>query len=483
MSSIREQLSAIENRLAHIESQLGIQKPTSPDAATDHPPAAPPKGTPWVPEEDKPKRSLAVSTLLGWGGASALVLATAYLIQLALSQGWLTPTRQVVIAFLMGGVLIAAGIALRSRDQRYASYLPAGGIVILFLAAYGAHLYYPLIQAPQAIAIVIGICLLSLWLCRLFDSDLYAFFAVIGSYTVPLLFPQLRSDTLDLAIYFSAWSILFSAFSVIIGKRSILLLSLYLALIIFDLIWRFNHTEQWLQALIFQCTQLLIFGSATLLFSLRRKEPMNQDTAVLYLPALLIFYMLQYSLLQQHLPGWAPWIAAASALVLLLLSLIARWWLKQPTPGSRFLVSAYMALVLFHAGYLEALPDPWKAWAALLIIPVIAGVMMLTRYNHVSDWPVAFACLLIFGLNNLKIITDFGLEHVPGKDALYLLYPLEIYIGYVLSLKIPSLLGFRIPLLYAGHISLMSAAVYLFDERLAVSLAWGGLAIACLLIA
>jgi uncharacterized membrane protein len=65
---------------------------------------------------------------------------------------------------LAGCGLIGGGIALRRADRQYASLLPAGGAVILFLSAYAAHLYYRLIDYPLALSAVVVICLLSLWL-------------------------------------------------------------------------------------------------------------------------------------------------------------------------------------------------------------------------------------------------------------------------------------------------------------------------------
>ena len=102
-------------------------------------------------------------------------------------MGWLTPARQVLLAVLAGMTLTGTGIALRRVDRRYAALLPAGGIAILFLCAYGAHLYYRLVPFSAALAAVILICLVSLWLCRYFQSEMYAFFAVAGSYSAPLL--------------------------------------------------------------------------------------------------------------------------------------------------------------------------------------------------------------------------------------------------------------------------------------------------------
>jgi uncharacterized membrane protein len=86
-------------------------------------------------------RPVAVTQILGWSGAAALVLAAVYFIRLAVDAGWLTPARQVGVAALCGVGLIWIGFALRKADRRYASLLPAAGTVILFITVFGAHLF------------------------------------------------------------------------------------------------------------------------------------------------------------------------------------------------------------------------------------------------------------------------------------------------------------------------------------------------------
>ncbi len=136
-----------------------------------------------------------MTSLLGWGGAAALVLAAAYLIRLAVESGWLTPMRQVAFATLGGLAMIVAGFVLRGMNRQYAGVLPAGGVAILFLCIYGAHLFYGFIDPASATAAVVLVCLLSLWLCRVFESDLYALFAVAGSYSAPVLISGVPSIT------------------------------------------------------------------------------------------------------------------------------------------------------------------------------------------------------------------------------------------------------------------------------------------------
>jgi len=421
-----------------------------------------------------------VTTLLGWAGATALVLAAAYLIKLGIDAGWLTPARRLMFALLGGLALVGTGFALKSRDRQYASLLPAGGVVVLFLTIYGAHLRYAMINGATAACGVGLVCLASLWFCRAFATELYALFAVVGSYSAPLLLEGLRHDVLDLAIYYSAWGLVFCVYAVWIGQRRIYLFALYLALVGFDLIWRGGDSSHWLQAFSFQLVQLLIFATTTVVYSIRRESPLDDQTAWLHAPALLIFYLLQYSLLDAHLPAWAPWIAVASAAFVALLYGLARTSLQRELPGGRLLLSAYAALVLFHAGYLEALPEAWAPWAALLAVAALVGFGLSRQNLLVAGWPVVLAVGAIFLLNYLRVILDADLHRVPGRDLLVAVYAAELYLGYALARRARLGEALYLPLVYAGHIALMAAAVQWFDGRLAVSSSWGLLAVTTL---
>ncbi|MCM2265331.1 MAG: DUF2339 domain-containing protein, partial [Desulfuromonadales bacterium] len=186
LAAIEQRLLRLEARLDHLDAETGGQERVAEAMkfSFEEIPARPAPARRWTAPAPKP---FPVTELLGWGGVAALVLAAAYLVKLGVDLGWLTPSRQVLLAALGGLVLIGTGVALRRADRQYASLLPAGGVAILFLASYGAHLFYRLIPFGAALAAVILICLVSLWLCHHFQSELYAFFAVAGSYSAPLL--------------------------------------------------------------------------------------------------------------------------------------------------------------------------------------------------------------------------------------------------------------------------------------------------------
>jgi uncharacterized membrane protein len=480
--SIETRLALIEARLSRIESKLALPKvaaETAPaKASATIIPEKPESAS--APKPIRESQNSSITTLLGWSGAAALVMAAVYLIRLALDSGWLTPERQIGMALAGGLVLIGAGLALRHANRQYASLLPAGGVVTLFLAVYGAHMFYGLVSPQVATAGVAVVCALSLWLCRVFASELYALFAVVGSYAAPFLIESVLVDVTDLAIYFSAWSIIFSIYAVWTGRRLVYLLALYFALIGFDVIQRDAMHEEWVAALIFQTLQFAIFAIAAALFSIRRNEPMTKEVAIAHLPALLIFYFLQYALLSAHLPAYAPWIALATAAVVALLYFISHQLIRKPLPGGHFLLSAYVALVLFHAGYLESVPDAWTPWIAFVLVPAVAWFSATRNSGQGVGWPVWLGVGIIAAVNYLRIVSDIHTTHIPGHELLPILYALECYAAYWLVQRRQTLQSLYIPLLYAGHISAMAAAVHLLDDRLSTSLAWGMLAIGCL---
>lgn len=484
-ADIEKRFSGIEERLARIES--GLPRTVAPAPAGASGPAQAARSAVTLPLQPKkpPQRSEAeghpslVTSILGWGGAAALVLAAAYLIRLAIESGWLTPVRQVTFAVISGLVLIAAGLAMRSYNRQYAGLLPASGVAILFLSIYGAHLFYGFIGATPAATAVVFVCLVSLWLCRAFESDLYALFAVAGSYSAPILISGAPSIT-DMVIYFSAWGVVFSVFSIWHGRRLVYLLALYLALIIFDFIWRGRAPDEWVAALVFQTAQFGIFGVATVAFSIRNQSPLDSGSAWGHLPPLLIFYFLQYALLNRHLPDLAPWIAVVSAFVVAGLYGAARAVLQRPLPGGEFLLWAYVALVLFHAGYIESVPDRWAPWVAFVIVPIVAVITLRHGSGMQASWPIWLTVGVIFAVNYMRIVFDADLHSVPGESALAIVYALQLYLGYYFIRSRDSQRGIGTFLLYAGHISAMAAAIHLLDERIVESVAWGALALTCL---
>lgn len=507
LSAIEQRLVAIERQLAprfawpqadaparrdrpaaqpaRVEPPLPTSHAASASAMGSAPPRMDPAGSsvrPAAVGEPRMATSLATS-VLGWGGAVAFVLAAAYLVRLGIDNGWLTPLVQVATAVVAGVLLVGAGFGLREWSPEYSGYLPACGIVILFLAVYGAHLFYGLLTAPAAAGAVVAVCALSLWLHRAFDSGLYALFAVAGSYSAPFLLAGAHGSITDLVIYFSAWSVVFSVYAVWAGRRLVYLLAAYLALIGFDFVWHTQAPNAWVPALVFQAVQFAVFGVTTAWFSVRRHEPLDTATAVAHLPPLLLFYALQYYVLDRHLPGLAPWISILSLAAVGILYGVSRKVLARPLPGGELLLWCYLALVLFHAVYLETWPRAWAPWAPVILLPAAAWVTVRASLAAAGPrWVMWGTVGAIFILNYVRVVAGFRLGAVAGGSAVALVYAALLYAGYALVARRAGLREVKLLLVYAGHLSAMSAAVQLLDTAIVQSTAWGLLALACLVL-
>ncbi len=489
MSELEQRVEAIDVRLRIIEGLIQRLLPGESTPAVSPLPATapeviavPPRSEPDVASTTaKSRDSISSPTkILGWVGAAAMALAAIYFIKLSIDAGWLTPSRQIALAAIAGFALIGAGLWLRQSAQQYAAYLPAAGIVVLFAAIYGAHLYYQLIGASFAGAAVIATCVFGLWLGALFRSDLFGVFAVVGSYSAPFLLPMFRLEITDIVIYFSAWSGLFCAYSIWIGRRTTYLTALYIALLGFDLLWNTTGRDNWIAAVIFQFLQLTIFGATAAMYSIRKQSPMDNVAAAAHLPALLIFYIIEYTLLSRYEPSLAPWIAIGSFGVLLACYFSARIFLAQTPVAGKFLLSSYAALVLFHAVYVELIPSPMAPWIAVALLLISCALVLLGMGPKTIGAPIFVAVIAIFVLNFLRVIADINMQKVPAGSVVPIVYALLIYIGYFLARSEPQIMGLKLPLLYIGHVSAMAAAVHVLDSRFAVSTTWGILAVTCL---
>lgn len=502
MAGIEQHLANLDKRVRRLEqiveqhlgrvqavpSQASVQAASKakPDAAAPVVPAglrmAEPASRRAV-SSSQERSPVAVTQILGWSGAGALVLAAVYFIRLAIDAGWLTPERQVGVAAVCGVALIWIGFALRKANRNYASLLPAAGIVILFTAVFGAHLYYGFISAPLATGCVVAICIVTLWLGRVFDNDLYVLFAVIGAYLTPFLLPVWHANLVDLLIYYSAWSLLFCGYAIWLGGRQSYLLAMYLALIGFDLIWRAKAESQWMTTSIFQAVQFLIFASAAAIYSIRRNAPMTRDETWAHAPGLLIFYVVEYFILGTYLPEWAPWIAIASVAVLVVVYLFARSFLQAPSEAGAMLVATYAALVLFHAVYIDLIPFKWAPWFAFGMFAALGAYGVLGSTFNRTMIPFAAVIGLMVVASFLQLTVGYKIAEVPAATLLSLLFAAALYFGYATISDEDAIGWIRTPLLYAAHVAAMLTVSRVVDASLLVSVFWGMIAIGSLLVA
>ena len=135
VQGLEQELEAVKKRLARLEPQQGGQAPRVARPATVIPPARarraqPPSGEsrpapaqsppaaprPWRPAVDL--EDLLGGRVLAWLGGVAVAIGLAFLMALAISNGWIGEGARTVIAVAASAVLIAVGIWLHEHKGR-----------------------------------------------------------------------------------------------------------------------------------------------------------------------------------------------------------------------------------------------------------------------------------------------------------------------------------------------------------------------------
>ena len=478
MSDTAERLSTIEDRLARIERALNLRagEPER-DAVTPETPAKAKADV--APRVAARRMETSATQIMAWAASIAFILAAGYFVKLVYDAGWLTPERQIGLSVLVGLALVAGGMLLARLDRDYAAYMPSVGVVVLYLATYAGHIFYEMFGSQMALVAVGAITFGALWLGRRFDNSMYALLAVVGTYLTPLLIGAIRVDLTDLVVYFTAWGLLFSFVSVQEGRRTTYLAALYFALLGFDIAFRLTDEGAWGLAVGYQFAQFLIFSFTAMLFSVWHKRPMRDLDAILHGGALFYFYAIEYILLKEHLPFWAPVIALISVGVVLALFMLARAILDpSQMRASGVLVSSYAAIVTAHVLFFELLPGRWVPWAALLL-PIGVGLARL-RFSMTGPTfiPVLIVSALLFAMGYMYVLTSASSRtEIPLPDGLLFLYAASLYGAYVLFRRSRETYLVAPVTLYAAHAAFLAATVRILDSGLWISVAWGVFAV------
>ncbi len=405
---------AVSTTTAAPTNDLGVARPVSmkpQSVAQSEGPAATPfdssagLGQPVVRSAIKQDRS--TSSALGIIGMLCFVLAASFLIKLAIDSGWLTPLRQLGLAALFGITLILVGLRFRERDVAYLSLLPGTGIVILQMTAYAGKLFYNFYDGWTAGVLASLVSILSLVLFQRFKQDFYAVFAVVGSYASTLLLPSTKGTELNAMTFFLIWDVAYAVLSIMFKNRVMNLLAAHLALGVFSvqgLMLVDGHNTTALTMIAgFQLVQFLVFAVSVSVFSSKHQLPLKPMEIWAHLLLLVFFYGLEYSLVSRINHAAAPYLALAFAGIVYAIYNVTKRAMHESNLDSGPMVLSFCALVLFHAGYLELLPERVEPWLAVVLfasLPVLSKRLELKGKHMV----IGGLILIVFIINYAKVV-------------------------------------------------------------------------------
>ena len=175
------------------------EPPPIPRLETIEPPPEPPPFHPPAPPPAKPARDLETLLTARWGiwlGSAALLLAGVFLIRYAVDQELLGPAARCGLAALLGLALLGGAEWLTRHEPPsipgpfHADQAPpglaAGGVAVLFGAAYGAGPFYGLLPPVLAFAAMAAASIIGL-LAALRYGPLTAATGIAGAFVTPAL--------------------------------------------------------------------------------------------------------------------------------------------------------------------------------------------------------------------------------------------------------------------------------------------------------
>lgn len=409
------------------------------------------------------------------------VLAGVYIIKLAIDAGWLTPLRQCGLAALFGAALVGSGLRLREMDKSYSSYLSATGVVVLFMSVVAAGGYYHLISTTFALLLFALVALLSVWLFSLFRSPIYLVVAALGTYLAPFLLGA-RYDMNLVNGYYLVSSALFAFSSAFLGERLIVLVAAYLS---FGAVAQLNFGyEDPLYVAGILALHFVLYLSGVVLQSFSSREALMHREACAFLPLILFFYALEYSLLQKVYGDNVNYLALGFVLLLNLLSFAAQKQLRKPKHLASYdVVLATSALVLYHAFYTQILDVNYQP--LVMIAAILAAAVFPVRQRFLllpmSQFIGGILLFLIIVSNSLLLVMKNFLDHGGNEWVVYGLLTTAALIFYYSKTKRTTLRmnDLAALTLFLAHIQGMLTLFRVTHEinSFAVSVAWAGYAL------
>jgi uncharacterized membrane protein len=124
----------------------------------------------------------------GWAAVVLLLFATAFFLKYAFDNRWIGELGRVSLGIFAGVALCVAGLRYHRNGWRlFSQMLTAGGVVLLYLATFGAFGYYHLLPRDPAGFFLVLLVLETGALAIRYESPAIALMAVIGALLNPLL--------------------------------------------------------------------------------------------------------------------------------------------------------------------------------------------------------------------------------------------------------------------------------------------------------
>jgi uncharacterized membrane protein len=347
---------------------------------------------------------------LGWVAVVLMLLATAFFLKQVFENRWIGELGRVALGVAAGLLLCGVGFRYYRRDwRRFSQMLTAGGVVLLYLSAFGAFGYYHLLPRQPASLFLVVLIVEAAALAVLYEAPAIALMAVIGGLLTPLLLAGDRDQYRSLFLYLIALNAGVAGLSIVRPWRVIGLASFLGSQ---GLFWAWYdqhyHPEKLAAAIGFQAALLgLYLGASLVVHVVRRRKATVEDLVRMLLVAGLSFAA-AYTLLDEDYRLWMGTLAIGMAVVYASFAWIA---LRRAGDDGRLVLTSVAVAIGFVA---TAIPIQAQAvWISLGWAILGLALWWFGLKARLAATRALGAALLVLAAGRLVIFNTPSLDRPP----------------------------------------------------------------------
>jgi uncharacterized membrane protein len=306
------------------------------------------------------------------------IAAAGFIIQVSIESNFFTPNLQVVLSGVLGITLIGIGLLMMRFDIKYSAYLPASGIVVLFLTALAANVYYPILSTHESIVGITIVSAVSIGLYYYVREEVFAQVAIIGAYLSPLILNIFKSSEIIVA-YFCIYTITFAILGVLFKSRTIWIVLTYISLLATGIVGTIIKIDITLMSAI--AAQFAVCMVGIIIYVIKYKTSLNSTKVWLYFPAILIFSIIEIHYMSRLNSNLLPWMGIGFALISSVVYLGIKYKIKDSGEAQGMLLTTAM-LGIFYSWYLNLFPGNLDDW----ILPVlVVGYLLFNKMSNLIN--------------------------------------------------------------------------------------------------